>query len=330
MLLAVCHSEGTARWEKVDDLDRLSDLRAQTGNLLWAEADIADLTKEDIELIAEEFDLHYLAVEDAIHIRQRPKFEGYDSHMFAVVQQLDEADGQLEPVQIACFIGDQYVLTIHAGAERTLDEAKKRWEESPEDWQRPAHLLHTLIDVVVDDYQEIADKLEGEIEELEEIALETQERRNREIHRAIQRRLYSVKQRVGRLRRFVFPSTRLLDWVTDPAAEKPFSDETATQFRDVHDHLMRITDQVRNVDELANAVLDLIRSEQAEMLNEINKKLAAWAAIFAVGTLIAGIYGMNFSLLPATGSRLGFWFAIGLTAVLSGGMYLNFKRRDWL
>jgi magnesium transporter len=330
MLLAVCHTEGTARWERVEDLDDLSELRAKSGNLLWAEADVANLTEEDVSVIAEEFDLHALAVEDAIHVRQRPKFERYGSHMFIVLQQLDEDDGQLEPVQIACFIGDRYVLTVHAGATRTLDEAKKRWEETPEAWAHPSHLLHTLIDVVVDDYQEIADKLEAEIEELEELALETQEQRSREVGRAIQRRLYSVKQRVGRLRRFVFPGSRLLEWVIEPHQEKPFSGETAEQFRDVHDHLVRITEQVRNVDDLSSAVLELVRSEQAEVLNEINKKLAGWAAIFGVGTLIAGIYGMNFSLVPETGTRLGFWFAIGLTLVLTVGMYVNFKRRDWL
>jgi magnesium transporter len=250
--------------------------------------------------------------------------------MFIVLQQLDEQDGQLEPVQIACFVGSRYVLTVHAGATRTLDEAKKRWEEAPEGWAHPAHLLHTVIDVVVDDYQEIADKLESEIEELEELALETQHQRSRDVGRAIQHRLYSVKQRVGRLRRFVFPGARLLEWVTEPVTEKPFSGETAELFRDVHDHLIRITEQVRNVDDLSSAVLELVRSEQAEVLNEINKKLAGWAAIFGVGTLIAGVYGMNFSLLPATGSRFGFWFAIGLTLVITIGMYANFKRRDWL
>jgi magnesium transporter len=329
MLLAVCHSEGTSRWEKVEDLDRLSDLRAKAGNLLWVETDVADLSEEDINLIAEEFDLHPLAVEDALHIRQRPKAEQYDTHIFLVLQQLDEVDGQLEPVQIACFVGDRYVITIHAGAERTLKEAKKRWEEESEKLNHPSHLIHTLIDVVVDDYQEHADKLEAQIEELEEIALETQGLRKREVGREIQRRLYSIKQRVGRLRRFVFPGARLLEWVVKPG-EKPFSEDTATGFRDVYDHLLRITDQVRNVDELASAVLDLVRSEQAELLNEINKNLAGWAAIFAVGTLIAGIYGMNFSLLPPTGSRFGFWFAIILTIVLTVSMYINFRKRDWL
>src|ERR671910_699602 len=109
MLLAVCHSKASG-WEKVDDVSTVSDLRADQTNLVWAEADIRDLSDEDIAVIGEEFDLHPLAVEDAIHLRQRPKIEVYDNHLFCVVHQLDEVDGQLESSQMSCFIGDRYVL----------------------------------------------------------------------------------------------------------------------------------------------------------------------------------------------------------------------------
>lgn len=322
MLLAVCHST-KGGWEEVQNLDDLSDLRAEEGNLLWAEADVAQLSADDIATIAQEFDLHPLAVEDAVHTRQRPKLEAYDTHLFAVVQELNEQDGQLEAVQIACFIGDRYVLTIHAGAERTLAEAKRRWSDIPPPRQHPSYLLHTVIDVVVDDYQTIADQLEDEMEGLEEIVLATPDA-------PIQRQLYELKQRLARLRRYVLPGSRLLDWIVDPDTKKPFSEETAALFRDVHDHIMRIGEQVRNVDDLTQAILDLTRAEHAQALNETSKKLSAWAAIFAVGTLIAGIYGMNFELIPDEQSIAGFWFAIGLTVVSSVALYINFKKRDWL
>lgn len=322
MLLAVCHS-AQGGWEEVQDLDDLSDLRAEEGNLLWAEADVAQLSPADVATIAEEFELHPLAVEDAVHTRQRPKLEAYDNHLFAVLQELDEEDAQLEAIQIACFIGDRYVLTIHAGAKRTLTEAKRRWKEIPLEQQHPSFLLHTLIDVVVDDYQAIADRLEDEMESLEEIVLATP-------HAPIQRQLYELKQRLARLRRYVLPGSRLLDWIVDPDTKKPFSEETAALFRDVHDHITRIGEQVRNVDDLTQAILDLTRAEQAQALNETSKKLSAWAAIFAVGTLIAGIYGMNFKLVPEEHSLIGFWFAIGLTVVCSVALYINFKKRDWL
>lgn len=321
MLMAVCHSHKTG-WTEVDDLDRLSDLREQAGNVLWAEADVATLTEKDVETIAEEFGLHPLAVEDAIHTRQRPKFESYDTHRFAVFHELHEEDGQLEARQIACFIGERYVLSIHEGAQRILDKAKERFRESDHSLDSPAFLVYTMLDTVVDDYQEKADALEDAIEELEEIVLDTPDA-------PVQRQLYSLKQQLARLRRYVLPGARLLDWLLDPG-HRPFSDESAELFRDVHDHLLRMADQVRNIDDLTDAVLDLVRSEQGKVLNEVSRRLSAWAAIFAVCTLIAGIYGMNFSLVPATNSRFGFWFAIGLTVVLAGSMYAYFKKRDWL
>jgi magnesium transporter len=319
--MAVCHSSETG-WTQVEDLARLSDLRAETGNVLWAEADVATLTPEDIEMIAEEFDLHPLAVEDAVNTRQRPKLESYAGHLFIVFHQLDEIEGQLEACQIACFIGDRYVLALHEHADRILNEAKTRFNKEGHGLDSPAFLVYTMLDVVVDDYQDKADRLEAEMEHLEEIVLETPVA-------PIQNQLYKTKQRIARLRRYVMPGSRLVEWMLDPA-HSIFSDAGKEGFRDVHDHLLRMTDQIRNIDELSDAVLDLVRSEQANALNEVNKRLAAWAAIFGVGTLIAGIYGMNFRLVPRDQTLYGFWFAIVLMIVCSAGLYFYFKRRDWL
>jgi magnesium transporter len=321
MLMAVCHNDSDG-WTKVEDLHQLSDLRTRSGTLLWAEAEASSLTDEDVRLVAEEFSLHELAVEDAMHARQRPKFETYDDHQFLVMHELDEVDGQLEAVQIACFIGRQYVLVIHAGAERTLKEAKDRWAGTL-DRSHPAVLLHTLMDVVVDDYQAHADRLEGEVEDLEEIVLEKPDA-------PVQRQLYAVKQRLARMRRYVFPSVRLLDWAIDTGKDHPFSAETAKLFRDIDDHLQRIKDQVLNLDALDQALIDLTRNEQAAMLNEQNRRLAAWAAMFGAATVIGGIYGMNFALVPKQETIGGFWFAIGLMLLSTGGLYFYFRRRGWL
>jgi magnesium transporter len=322
MLMAVCHSTDEG-WSEIHDLERVSDLREVRGNLLWAEADVADLTHEDVETIAEEFGLHELAVEDAVHTRQRPKLETYESHLFLVVHELNEEDGQLEAAQLASFVAENYVLTIHAGATRTISEAKTRWREQERTLENPSQLVHTLLDVIVDDYQSIADRLENEIEELEEIVLEAP-------RTPVQKQLYSLKQRVARLRRFAIPATRLLDWVTKPEGKQPFAAEQVHLFRDVHDHLLRISDQIRNVDDLAQAVLDLTQSAHAHALNEVSKKLSAWAAIFAVETLIAGVYGMNFELVPFSGEVEGFWFAVALMLVSGVALFGFFRRRDWL
>ena len=321
MLMAVCHSSDG--WSKVGDLASLSDLRTTTGNVLWAEADVKSLDTGEMELIAAEFGLHELAVEDAIHTRQRPKFETYDGHLFAVFHELVEENDQFEAKQIACFIGDRYVLVLHEGAQRALEMSKERFRRDDRPLDNPAFLVYTMLDTVVDDYQTKADEVEAEIEELEELVLGTP-------HVPVQRQLYSVKQRLARLRRYVLPGARLLDRVLDPNHEQPFSAETRQLFRDVHDHLLRMTDQIKNTDELTDAVLDLVRNEQAIALNEVNKRLAAWAAIFGVGTLIAGVYGMNFALVPREGTLGGFWFAVALMVSTSVVLYFFFKRRGWL
>lgn len=319
MLLALCHSRESG-WKHVDEFEDVSELRKE-GNLLWGEADVRHLDKGDVELIATEFDLHPLAVEDAIHTRQRPKIDGYDNHLFVVMHQLDEIDGQLEAVQIGCFVGDGYMLSLHAGASRLIEEAKKRWEKV-EMAGHSSFLLHTLLDVVVDDYQRIVDALEEEVEQLEEVALETP-------GAPIERQLYSVKQRIARIRRYVVPEARALERTT-VNGRSPFADNAKDHFRDVHDHLLRLGDQVRSADDLSDAVLELIRSAQAANLNENSRKLSAWAAIFAVQTVIAGIYGMNFQLLPQENSLTGFWFALGLMALTGVGLFAYFKRRGWL
>jgi magnesium transporter len=272
--------------------------------------------------MAEEFGLHALAVEDAMSTRQRPKIESYEGHQFIVFHQLDEVADQLEAVQIACFVGDRYVLTIHAGAGRVIEAAKKRWGSSEDDARTPEALLHTLFDVVVDEYQDIADRLEQSMEDLEEIALESP-------GAPLQRQLYSVKQRLSRMRRYVLPASRVLDWALDPESERVTDEAMRALFRDVHDHLLRISDEVRNIDDLSQAVLDLTRSERSAALGEVSRRLTAWAAIFAVLTLIAGIYGMNFELVPKDQTLYGFWIAIGLMIACGAGLYTYFKRRGW-
>ena len=322
MLLAICHSSATG-WTKVDDLSKLSDLRAEGGNILWAEADVADLDTEDVGMIAEEFGLHPLAVEDAMSTRQRPKSETYPSHQFVVFHQLDEQEDHLEARQIACFLGPGYVLTIHAGAVRTIEKAKERWRTSDLSQSEPSVLLHTLIDVVVDEYQEFADRLEMDVEELEEISLASPDA-------PIQHQLYALKQGLARMRRYVLPAGRMLDWTMRHDQQLVATDQTRELFRDVADHLTRIAEQIRNVDELTEAVMDFTRSEQANRLNVINRRLSAWAAIFAIQTVIAGIYGMNFELLPNENSLGGFLFALGLMLVISIGLFTYFRRKGWL
>jgi magnesium transporter len=327
MLRAIVHEPGGG-WKDLEDLSVISDLCDKSGVRVWADVDIAELKPGDIATIAEEFGLHELAVEDATGAKERPKLEEYDRHLFVVVHELDEADGQLEPLQIACFVGTRYVLALHEGANRAIEETRRRLHETKGDiWGGSAFLMHTLLDAIVDDYQHIADQLEEEIESLEEILLA-------DPRSPAQTPLYTVKQRLARFRRYVQPVSRMLAGVVDQGS---FASSIAlvdtqfgTYFRDVHDHTLRMVDQLRNVEDLADAMLDLVRVEATNAQNEVTKRLTGWAAIIAVPTYIASVYGMNFRLVPADGQTFGFWFALGLMGASAVGLYAYFKRRGWI
>jgi magnesium transporter len=333
MLTALCHSSQSG-WVPVTDISRVSDLRADRESLVWAEIDVEDLEPDDPKLIEEEFDLDPLAVEDALEIGQRPKLEAYGNHLFAVFHQLDERAHQLEPHQISCFLRESFVLVIHDGATRTLDEVRARLQASAGAQVDSFFLLHVLMDTVVDDYELSANRLEEQLEELESEALEvsTVRREGGRGPRARlpdQRRLYSVQQQASRLRRYALPLTHSLERIVDPG-QTDLTREARARFLDVLDHTLRISTQINSADYLVDAVLDLIRNEQAASLNEINKKLTAWAAIIATPTLISSIYGMNFALLPREATLGGFLFAVAFMTVTALALYFSFKKRGWL
>jgi magnesium transporter len=321
VLRATAYRDGC--WTEVRDQRTISGL-VTAGTLVWAHADVRRLDPADLATIQEELGLHPLAVEDAVNTRQRPKLESYPTHLFAVAHQLDTVEGQIDARQIACFIGRHWVLTLHEGADRTLAEALARCQRIPKPVDRgPSFVVHTLLDTVVDDYQAIADAIEDEVESLEEALL-------RDPTAPAGKRIYSVKQRLARLRRYVVPGSRVLASFVESDREGQVPNETAAYFRDVLDHTLRITDQLRNVEDLVDALLELRRSEQAHQMTDVTKRLTGWAAIIAVPTFIASVYGMNFELVPNEGELFGFVFAVGLMAATALGLYVFFKRRDWI
>ena len=327
MLTAIHYAPGRG-WEEVTDLSVISQLCERSGERVWAEADVSTLTDADVSTIAEEFGLHELAVEDAKSMRERPKLEEYDRHLFVVVHELEEREDQLEPVQVACFVGTRFVLVLHAGAGGIMEETRRRLRATTEDvWGGSTYLMHTLLDTIVDDYQSIADELEAAIEALEEQLLQ-------DARSPAQTTLYTVKQRLARFRRYVLPVSRMLASVTEKGTFTPaianVEEHFGAYFRDIHDHTLRIGEQIRNVEDLANALIDLVRVEATNAQNEVTKRLTGWAAIIAVPTFIASVYGMNFRLMPADGEIFGFWFALGLMVATAVSLYVFFRRRGWI
>jgi magnesium transporter len=309
-------------WSDVRHLEDVSELRKRDENLFWAQVDVRHLSPEDIALIREEFDLPIQAVEAAVSARSRPKIEPFEDDVFAVVYELDEEDDQLEAVQIAIFIGNDFVLILHAGADRTLAEAERQLLQIDR-IENAQSLIYTLFDVVIADYQDIVDGLEEEVEHMEEIILAAPDA-------PVQRQLYTLKQQLARLRRYALRWSRMMAEAVDADRRTWHITVKLENLRVLRDRLLRINDQVRNVEDLAQALIDLTRAELGSKMNEQQRRLAAWAAVFAVATVIGGIYGMNFNLVPKHDTLFGFWFAIGLIAFSCGGLYLYFKRKGWL
>jgi magnesium transporter len=313
----------TAQWKEAADLSDFPPGKREP--LLWADIDLTDADDRDLTLVGEDLRLHPLAIEDALNPRQRPKLEAYPDHLFLVVHELDVREGQLEAAQIACFIGENFVLTVHDAADRLLEVARARWDRESGDAleNQVGNLVYVLLDTIVDDYQLIADGLEDKTEDLEEIVLELPTA-------PVQRQIYEVKQQVSRLRRYSIPLQRTLEYVLAGNSSDFFPETTHQQMRDVNDHMLRIADQIRSIEDLTNAALEVSRHAQADSLSQVNKKLSGWAAIFGVATIIAGIYGMNYALAPTTRGVEGFWFAIGLMVVTCSAVYFYFRRKGWL
>ena len=320
-------------WEEVGDLTALAELRRDPKTLVMAQADVSGA---DLRGLAVEFGLDPLALEDAMNPRQRPKLDSFEGHFLLVLYQLDEVEDQLEPTQVASFVGEDFVLVLHHGADRLMEEFRRRLDEARSEDFGTDRLVHLLVDAAVDDYEEITARLAEEVEALEEKALAVAKARESDEDDPIpempsQYVLYTLKQNVSMLRRFAIPASQALERALSLDDPRILGPDTEPLLRDVHDHTIRIEAHVRSIEELLQGVLDLTQSVQADMLNEINKKLTGWAAIIAAPALIVGLYGINYTLLPKPSiGAWGFVIVVTLMAMTSASLFLFFKRKDWI
>jgi magnesium transporter len=286
-------------------------------DIMWAEVDVDTLESHDGELLAEVFGIDGQTLQTALDPRHRPKLETLADRRFLVLHELNERNGRLQPSQIACFFADDEVIVVHSSATRTLEAARELREQLGKELDAN-QLVGCILKVLVDDYQMIADRMHGDIGALEDIALET-------VDAPIQRQLYLISQRISRLNYYVVPLEKVVTGFTrlDGGSVGLRNDE-------LKDLLLDIVHQVRSMDTTARAVINLTQAQREIELNDINKKLAGWAAIFGAGAFIAGIYGMNFELVPRRETLSGFLVVLGLIALVSVGLYFFLRNRRWL
>jgi magnesium transporter len=304
------------------DPERVSDHLEGPDAIVWL--DLVRPGAGDLELLAEEFGLHPLALEDAAGRHQRPKVERYEHHLFIVTYALLAEGGRIEGAEVDAFVGDRFLITVRKDPRFPIEPVLKRWDAGGGCGKLGVgYLLHGLLDALVDDYFLVVDGLQDRVEDLEERVFDPAQAE------VVQKELFELRKELLNLRKIVLPLREVLNTLLrrDLLA---FSDEIVPYFQDVYDHVLRVSEAIDSMRELLGIVLELRLSLASNRLNEIMKRVTSWAAIIGVATMLAGIYGMNFRLVPGDGTEFGFWFALGLMAASSMFLYLYFRRRDWL
>ena len=303
--------------------DALTTARSRDRSFMWV--GLHDPTKEELDKVAGEFGLHKLAIEDALNAHQRPKLEEYDDSVFLVLKTLHYIDetSSVETGELMIFVGDSFVVSVRHGQGRALADVRKRLEAHEELLDcGPSAVMYAVVDRIVDDYTEIALEVEEDIEEVEERVFSP-------VRTNDAGRIYNLKREVVEFRRAVLP---LVDPMARMAAGSvPHVHEKMQPFfRDVADHVIRVSEQVQGFDDLLTSVLNANLAQVGVQQNEDMRRISAWVAIAAVPTMIAGIYGMNFEHMPELGWTLGYPLALGLMAVACLGLYRGFRRSGWL
>lgn len=305
-----------------------------TGSFSWI--GLHEPTEAEFEGIAQRFGLHPLAVEDAVHAHQRPKVERYDDVLFAVFKtiryvehdQLTPTSEVVETGELMVFAGRDFVITVRHGGHSSLQELRHRLEADADGSgllaKGPSAVLHAIADHVVDNYLLVADRLQTDVDEIEFDVFSNKGGRGTDVGR-----VYQLKREVLEFKRAVTPLLRPMQQLSEPL-QRLVDPDIQKYFRDVADHLARVTEQVHGFDELLNSLLQANLAQVSVAQNEDMRKITAWAAIFAVPTMITGVYGMNFDYMPELHHKYGYPMVLGSVVLICVGMYRGFRRNGWL
>jgi magnesium transporter len=303
-------------------LDEAYEARLTDDAFVWI--GLYEPSEEEFVSVSREFGLHELAVEDAIKAHQRPKLEVYGDSLFIVLKtaRYDETEEMVEFGEILLFLGEGFLITVRHG-ETALHDVRMRMEERP-DLLRcgPGAALYAIIDKVVDDYQPVITGLDADVQEIE-VEVFSHSRANPA------ERIYKLKREVLELHSAVSP---LVDPLDDLARgrHRQVHKDLHTYFRDIHDHLLRSVGHVENLRDLLTSALTANLTQASVRQSEDMRKISAWAAIIAVPTMIAGIYGMNFEYMPELEWRFGYPLVLAVIGFICVGLYRYFRRVGWL
>jgi len=311
--------------KKLGDIrkDEIHDYLKRSDSFVWVA--LRDSTPEELAELKNQFDLHELAVEDAQHGHQRPKIEEYGDSLFVVVHMIEPAGDELRVGELNVFVGKNYVLSIRNKAEQGFVNVRQRSEREPHLLKHgPAFVLYALMDTVVDRYFPVLDAVEDQLEQVEEhIFDETKPARaNIEALYGIKNKLMTLKHAVGPLHEAV---GRLYGGRVPSVCAY-----TQEYFRDIADHLQRLNQSIDSSRDMVTTAISVNLSMITIGENEVTKRLAAYAALVAVPTMVAGVYGMNFKHMPELDWTFGYPLAITLIITSCIWLHSRFKKIGWL
>jgi magnesium transporter len=313
------------------------ELRDQPSGMAWI--GLARPTEAELLSLAAEFDLHPLAVEDAMEAHQRPKLERYGDTLFVVLRAARYLDApeEVDFGELHVFVGPDFVITVRHGAAPDLSAVRHRMEESPDLLRLgPEAVLYAILDAVVDGYAPVVAGVQNDIDEIET-----------EVFRGdpeVSRRIYELSREMVEFQRATRPLVGMLHGLMAGFSKYGTDEELQRYLRDVADHVTHTSERVDGFRQALTEILTVnatlvTQQQNAEMRalaeagfeqNEEIKKISSWAAILFAPTLVGTIYGMNFTHMPELSWSFGYPFAIGLMGVVCGSLYVIFKRRDWL
>jgi magnesium transporter len=292
---------------------------------------LKDPKDEDLLALSSQFDLHPLAVEDAVHGHTRSKLEMFGDDLFMVIstvayvdhEELTETSEVVATGQVMVFLGDHFVITVRRGEHAQLSALRRALEADPDRLARgPSEVLYAIADKIIDDYLGVVFEFEKDVDEIESAVFSRGGSHEVE-------RVYQLKRELIEFKRCVMPlGAPLLRLATRELPVVP--PEAKAYFRELADHHTEAREAVASFDEVLTSIMQagLARASVAD--NEDMRKISAWVAIVAVPTMVAGIYGMNFDNMPELHLRYGYYSVLVLIAALMVALYINFKRNRWL
>ncbi|MEV0275404.1 magnesium and cobalt transport protein CorA [Streptomyces sp. NPDC050610] len=329
------YRDGRRVSEHVSPAEAMRRVRTESGGgFAWI--GLHEPTEREFSGIAQEFGLHPLAVEDAVHAHQRPKLERYDDTLFTVFKtihyvehtELTATSEVVETGEVMCFTGRDFIITVRHGGQGSLRALRHRLQDDPELLVKgPSAVLHAISDQVVDGYIAVADAVQDDIDEVEIDVFSAPAKGSSRGGDAS--RIYQLKREVLEFKRAVTPLIRPMQVLS----ERPMrlvDPDIQKYFRDVADHLARVHEQVVSFDDLLNSILQANLAQASVAQNEDMRKITSWAAIFAVPTMIAGVYGMNFEHMPELKWKYGYPAVMIVTVVICFTIHRGFKRNGWL